>query len=94
MGAIHIYTSQRGDTSEYTGLINSVKDKANRQDRDWEKTFIKQVSDKGLKFTVYEEDLHLDDKDAQYSVLKDKRLGTSLVVQWLRTHLQMQGTRV
>ena len=52
-----------------------------RQATDWEKMFAKDIADKGLLSKVNEELLKLND-------------WASLVAQWLRVCLPMQGTRV
>ena len=61
------------------GTMKRVK----RQPTEWKTIFANHTSDKCLVSRTYKEILQLN-----------KKTGTSLVAQWLRIHLPMQGTRV
>ena len=58
--------------------------KTKRQHSEWEKIFVSKSTDKGLVSKIYE----------QLMQLNIKKNRASLVAQWLRICLLMQGTRV
>ena len=68
--------------------------KMNRQPSEWEKIFANDATDKGLSFKIHKQLIQLNIKKANNSIKKWAEEWASLVAQWLRIHLPMQGTWV
>ena len=72
--------------------MRSPHNKTKRQPMDWEKTFANNATNKGLTSKINKQLIQLNIKER--AQLKNGQKGASLVVQWLRIHLPMQGIRV
>ena len=67
-------------------IVKETINKTKRSPTEWEKIFANNISNKGLRSKIYKEIILLN--------IKNKQTGASLVAQWLRVCLLMQGTRV
>ena len=72
--------------------VKETTNKTKRQPMDWEKTFANNATNKGLTSKINKQLIQLNIKER--AQLKNGQKGASLVVQWLRIHLPMQGIRV